>query len=207
MNYQGHVDRVQRAMQACLGEQRLSGLYLPSPLQACQAGLAFPLHWHLGLPENPVLALVRVDTQIGVAGLELALAREHVAHMRGLFAALQPPSSMPREFEARIRLRTEGLPDRQGLVQRTLVELLEPLLADWEIHFAFAGLLLRPLEEPRNLEVLEVHVLGVEVSDPIADILDLLQEVLSLGLDLYEALALLIDQVLDHLHHQNHRLV
>ena len=113
--------------------------------------------------------------------------------MRGLFAALQPPSSMPREFEARIRPPTEGLPDRQGLVQRTLVELLEPLLADWEIHFAFAGLLLRPLEEPRNLEVLEVHVLGVEVSDPIADILDLLQEVLSLGLDLYEALALLID--------------
>ena len=71
----------------------------------------------------------------------------------------------------------------------------------------FVGLSLRLLQELRDFAILEVYVLGVKISDPAADVLDLLEKVLLLRLDRDEALPLLIDQVLYDLHDQDHRLV
>ena len=88
-----------------------------------------------------------------------------------------------------------------------LIEGLEPLLAGREMRPVFVGLSLRFLQELRDFAIYEVNVLGVEISDPAADVLDLLEKVLLLRLDCYEALPLLIDQVLYDLHDQDHRLV
>ena len=88
-----------------------------------------------------------------------------------------------------------------------LIEGLEPLLAGREMRPVFVGLSLRFLQELRDFAILEVNVLGVKISDPAADVLDLLEKVLLLRLDRDEALPLLIDQVLYDLHDQDHRLV
>ena len=89
----------------------------------------------------------------------------------------------------------------------TLIKRLEPLLADGESWSVFVGFSLRFLHELRDFAILKVHILGVEISDPAAYVLDLFQKVLLLRLDCHEALSLLIDQVLYDLHYQNHCLV
>ena len=63
------------------------------------------------------------------------------------------------------------------------------------------------MQELRDFAIYKVYVLGVKISDPAADVLDLLEKVLLLRLDRYEALPLLVDQVLYDLHDQDHRLV
>ena len=88
--------------------EEMSDFFLPI-LLASQARLAFPWSVPLWLLECPVLAPVRLETQIGPAGVVLALACEYVSHVDRLLAAPQPAGLW--EPEPSIRVQTEGLTD------------------------------------------------------------------------------------------------